>query len=261
MSIPYSSKVNKRLIGQSLLITGEPHTVGIVGVFTVSPNYIKLVEVPAYSSPSTIAIPGYNETTNSSPAATEFYVNYTTGYILFNVLADGSSVSVTYYGRGSEIDAVDINEMQTPLGICANSEGALTPNTILLGLAVATNPGSITTGQVDGNTGIVITTSTAVSVSLPNPTVSTQGRFFTVLHKTLSSGTLTVNSQAVAVGTGVTYIWSGAAWENISPSSSTTEFFSVVSSDPVSPVEGQVWFNSVIKQFCGYDGSSIVILG
>jgi hypothetical protein len=38
-------------------------------------------------------------------------------------------------------------------------------------------------------------------------------------------------------------------------------FLGVVASDPVSPVTGQMWFNSVDSQFKGYNGSSIIILG
>jgi hypothetical protein len=35
----------------------------------------------------------------------------------------------------------------------------------------------------------------------------------------------------------------------------------VVASDPVSPVEGQAWYNSTTHQWKGYNGTSTVILG
>lgn len=34
----------------------------------------------------------------------------------------------------------------------------------------------------------------------------------------------------------------------------------VVSSDPVSPVEGQIWFNTTSNKYKGYDGTSVVEL-
>jgi len=38
-------------------------------------------------------------------------------------------------------------------------------------------------------------------------------------------------------------------------------FIGVISSDPSFPIEGQIWYNSTDKQFKGYNGTSIVILG
>lgn len=35
----------------------------------------------------------------------------------------------------------------------------------------------------------------------------------------------------------------------------------VVTSDPVSPVEGQIWYNSTEKQFKAYNGTNKIILG
>jgi len=38
-------------------------------------------------------------------------------------------------------------------------------------------------------------------------------------------------------------------------------FLGVVASDPGTPTEGQIWYNSTDKQFKGYNGTSTVILG
>ena len=125
MSINYSQKTNERLIGSS--ISGEMHTIGIVGVDTVALGVIRLVEVPQAPAPSsTVSIPGYTEIFSGSPTGTQFIVNYTTGVITFNLTQDGNSVSVSYIGLGSEIAAEDINELQEPVGIALNIDGSLT---------------------------------------------------------------------------------------------------------------------------------------
>jgi len=38
-------------------------------------------------------------------------------------------------------------------------------------------------------------------------------------------------------------------------------FLGVISSDPGSPSEGEMWYNSTDKQFKGYNGTSTVIIG
>src|SRR5579863_4564184 len=132
MPINYTSKTNQRPIGQEILISNETHTVGIVGVATVLANMVKLIEVP---SPNfSVTVPGYSITTNPNPGNGQFYVDYVNGYLTFNASANGNSVLVTYHGRGSEVDAVDIDEVQEPLSVLANLDGTLTPSAIIYGV-------------------------------------------------------------------------------------------------------------------------------
>lgn len=127
----------------------------------------------------------------------------------------------------------------------------------LFGLVTATNPSSVTTSQVDSNSGIVITSSIAVSVTLASPTSSTQGRFFTVLHNDTSTGTLSVNGQSVGIGKGIPFMWDGTAWIPVGGSGG----FNLTATNPVTPQTGDTWFNTTTSQFMGYNGSTNVILG
>lgn len=196
MTILYDTKINQRAVGFESLVLGETHIVGIMGIGIVYSGKIKLTEVPLKESPSSISIPGYVETTTSSPSATEFFVDYTLGYITFNTTQDGNTVNVTYKGRGSEVDAVDVNEVQIPLGIIANYDGTLT-NGIVTPLAISTNPSD--------------------DFTFPND--------------------LTVNGEHINL-----------VAENLAV-------------DPVSPVEGQIWYNTVTKQYMGFNGTSNVVIG
>lgn len=147
MSINYTSKQNARPLGQELLITGEMHTVGIIGVDTILANTVKLIEVPRQDLPiSSISIPTYTETTSSIPGPGQFYVDYVNGYITFNASANGNIVSVTYYGKGSEIDSIDINELQGPVGVALTIAGAVTP------VPLASDPALPQVGQIYFNT-------------------------------------------------------------------------------------------------------------
>jgi hypothetical protein len=464
MPISYSTKENKRAVGAEQSIVAEMHVIGTVGAGTTQADYIKLIESPLQEIPSSITIPGFLETTVSPPGVTEFFVDYISGHILFHTSQNGNTVSVTYKGRGSKVDALDVNELQGPLGSIANFDGTLTngivkplsistnpadnfsfPNDVivvgnltvqgttttfdtqtvliednilllnsnvtgaptldsgfevergsspnvqlvwdesldawkfkdtsnnailtafdtgdvsigassadarlhvaqtgvsthliledpiagsntpglefrgtgstlgrlqatnlissgirrnfifqstsftdlvtisetdggklgigvatpaasfhnfgstLLGLTSSTNPGSISVASVDEFSGIVITTSSPVSVTLPAPTNTTQGRVFSVLHNDTSTSTLSVNTNSITVGKGATFIWDGTAWILVASSSGGgSSSFVVVASDPGSPAAGDVWFNSTDSQFKGYTGTSIVILG
>lgn len=115
MTISFTTKQNQRLPGQEVTITGEMATVSLV-----APYIIKLIEVPLQSSPSTVSIPGYLETTSSNPAPGRYFVNYFTGFITFNGSAAGAAVSVNYKGTGSIVDALDIDTVQSILASFAN---------------------------------------------------------------------------------------------------------------------------------------------
>lgn len=117
MSIPYTLKVNERLIASPIL--GEMHIVGIVGITTYAPGKVRLIEVPQQSISTPVSIPGYMEILSGSPSNSQFLVDYDTGAITFNTTQDGVTVSVSYAGLGSEIAAEDINELQDPLNSIA----------------------------------------------------------------------------------------------------------------------------------------------
>jgi len=496
MTIAYRTKINQRPVGSFPTIINETHTVGITGVFTVTLNEIRLIEVPVQEVPSSVAIPGYSEVL-TSPGTNEFKVDYTNGRITFHPSKMGNTVQVTYKGRGSIIDAEDVNELQIPVGVALDEDGEITahhikpisisnnladdftfpndvtingdldvkgtvtyiesttlriddpimqinynqpaqdagfqverdtdppvkiiwnetndswqiqdtsgnpiieafdtgvvsipgsisltgpillgdgtvgapsytfgsdpntgiyhsgpdqldiscgatqimhitgsliqiwddvnisldcyasrfrannsgstsicafswsgdPNTginnpvadnlslqtagteairidanqnvgvgispvaklhnagsTVLGLTTATDPGSISVSTVDNQTGIVITTTVAISVTLPTPTNITAGRFFTVLHKDTSTGTLNVDGSNIGVGKGSTFMWDGSAWIPVGAAGG----FEVLPSDPPSPVKGDVWLDESTNQFKGYNGTSVIILG
>lgn len=258
MPINYTSKTNARPLGQELLISNEAHTVGIVGVATVLANMVKLIEVPSQNF--AVTVPGYSITTNPTPGNGQFYVDYVNGYLTFNASANGNSVQVTYYGRGSEVDSVDIDEVQEPLSVAMNLDGTLTPSAIIYGVLTVTNPSSITTAQVNDFTGLVVVASGTTTLTIPSPSNTSTGRFFTVLNRSTSTHSISVDGNILLVGYGATFLWDGLAWLLVSPIPGQNGV-PVLSSDPVSPFQGQIWFNTTSNQFLGYNGSSNVVLG
>ena len=71
---------------------------------------IKLKEVPDDGSVNVKpVIPGLVETTVYPPIVGAFYVNYCTGYIEFNLAQVGSTAAITYWAKGSLVEAADIN--------------------------------------------------------------------------------------------------------------------------------------------------------
>lgn len=258
MPIPYSQKTNERPLGQELSIVNEAHTVGIVGVATILANMVKLIEVPSQNY--AITIPGYSVTTNPTPGNGQFYVDYVNGYLTFNSSANGNSVQVTYYGRGSEVDAVDIDEVQQPLSAAMDLDGTLTPSAIIYGVLTVTNPSSITTAQVNDYTGLVVIATAPTTLTIPSPSNTSTGRFFTVLNRSTSTHSISVNGNTLLIGYGATFLWDGLAWLLISPIPGTNGV-PVDSSDPSSPFLGQIYFNSTSSQFIGWNGSAWVILG
>lgn len=177
MAIPYSTKVNERLIGQAIL--NESHSVGIVGVATYASAQISLTEVPQGPFPS-VTITGsggpYTQISGGSPVGGQFVVNYVTGVVSFNSTQNGNVVLVSYTGLGSEIAAEDINEVQDPLNsimsltlvynspfTSASATWSLAPNlavTTLNGLqnAVQLLPGANITITPSGNSLVIAST-------------------------------------------------------------------------------------------------------
>ncbi len=73
------------------------------------------------------------------------------------------------------------------------------------------------------------------------------------------AGTLTVTG-AAATGA-LTSTGDVIAGGDVKTSATGRLFLGVLTSDPGSPVTGQVWFNSTVSQFKGYNGTATVILG
>jgi len=197
MSIPYTLKVNERLIASP--ISGEVHIVGIVGITTYAPGKIRLVEVPQQSILTPVLIPGYTEILSGTPTSNQFLVNYDTGAITFATAQDGNTVSVSYAGLGSEIAAEDVNEVQDPLnsiaqlnitynwpsaptvtwslssGLAITSLNGLTDNVSLIaGTNITITPvgNSITIDSTGGGSGTFNTRTVSASTT-PTPTDGT----------------------------------------------------------------------------------------
>jgi hypothetical protein len=108
MPTPFTTKINKRAIGSEVPIADEPHTIP-----PDSPYSFRLIEVPLLDLPDAdVTIPGYTKV-EGIPGPNQFQVDFTIGKLSFNSANAEDSVLVSYVGMGSEIDAEDINEVQT----------------------------------------------------------------------------------------------------------------------------------------------------
>lgn len=81
----------------SLTISDEAHVIPINAPFVIYPN-----EAPLQESPSTVVIPEFTEVA-AQPSRREFQVDYTygTGEIRFHPSDAGTSITVSYKGKGS----------------------------------------------------------------------------------------------------------------------------------------------------------------
>jgi hypothetical protein len=116
-NINYSTKQNERLVGSP--ISSESHIIGIVGTSTYAPGLIRLIEVPQGPFPA-VVIPGYTEIAAGVPTGSQFVVDYTTGVVTFSTAQDGTAITASYTGLGSEFAAEDVNEIQNPLSTIGN---------------------------------------------------------------------------------------------------------------------------------------------
>ena len=98
--VTFSTEVNRRTSLQS--IADEYHVVS-----RTSPYYIRLEEVP--DSGYGVTVPNYTESSSMPTSSTEFYVDYSIGYVYFYSSEAGKQVSADYFGKGSAVDAEDIN--------------------------------------------------------------------------------------------------------------------------------------------------------
>lgn len=154
---PFTTKVNKRPIGQELLITNEQWTIP-----SVAPFVIRTVEVPLLNPANNedVTIPGFTRVSvlnNNTPGVGNFYVNFSDGRITFDSSAAGQTVLVTYYGLGSEVDADDINGVQNAINTLENELNAnLGPqNTLQLGQLTQSEEDSLVATLTSANGGIV----------------------------------------------------------------------------------------------------------
>lgn len=97
---------------EEILVPSQPDEHGF---YTVS-----LIEIPDSSSLRPVLIPGlseyrgnpYNDKTKKITIATnQFYVNYSTGEILFHSAQAGALHTVSYWGKGSLVEAEDVNDL------------------------------------------------------------------------------------------------------------------------------------------------------
>jgi hypothetical protein len=128
----------------------------------------------------------------------------------------------------------------------------------IFGVDTATDPASISASQVDDYTGLIVETTGAVSLTVPSPTNTHQGRFFTVVHKDASTGTLQVDGKNINIGQGTTLMWSGTGWIPVGGGSGS---LALVAGDPATPNQGDMWLDTVTKQAKMYNGVDIVIMG
>lgn len=96
----FGVEVNRRTSLQA--ITNEYHVIS-----GASPYYIRLEEVPDNGYGVTIF--GYIEASSMPVSSTQFYVDYSAGYVYFYQSEAGKQVSANYFGKGSAVDAEDIN--------------------------------------------------------------------------------------------------------------------------------------------------------
>lgn len=225
MSIDYTTKINERLI--TISIVAESHIIGMVGVATYLPGFIRLIEVPQGPYPA-VTIPGYTEIPGGIPTGSQFLVDYTNGVISFDTTQDGNTISASYTGLGSEIAAEDINELQEPL----NSIGNLSitynwPSAPTVSWTLAPN---------------VVTNSTLANSSFTFP----QSVYVT---NTLGVGTISPVATAIVEIDSTT--------KGVLPPRMTSTQMNAISS----PAEGLMLYITDFHQWVGWNGSSWVILG
>lgn len=105
-AVAWGTEVNRRTSLQS--ITNEYHVIS-----RTSPYYIRLEEVP--DNVAGVTIPGYTASSSMPTGGTQFYVDYSIGYVYFYSSEAGKQVAASYFGKGSAVDASDINAHTTAI--------------------------------------------------------------------------------------------------------------------------------------------------
>jgi co-chaperonin GroES (HSP10) len=120
----FEKEVNRR--SSLKYITDEWHNIPTSAV-------VRLNEVPDRASGVTIS--GYTEVPHLPTVSGQFYVDYVLGYVTFHTSDANKPVNPIYFGKGSAVDAEDINkvyELLTQLNSTGNALRAYaqsTPNT------------------------------------------------------------------------------------------------------------------------------------
>jgi hypothetical protein len=180
-----------------------------------------------------------------------------TGALSLQPLADSTTaIALKNAAGGSSIVVVDTTNLRVGLNVTPVATLHNAGSTVV-GLDTASDPASIIASQVNSFSGIKISTTGVIVLTLPTPTNATLGRLFSVLHAAGSTGTLNIDGQNVGVGKGVTYTWDGSVWTPVGSSGGAQ----VIAGNPASPVIGDFWFNSLTSQYMGYNGTANVILG
>lgn len=115
----FSTEVNLRDTLQ--FITSEYHVIP-----SVSPYRIRLDEVP--DKDSGLTVPGYTESQSLPSQQGQFFVDWVLGYVWFHSSDNGKVVNPRYWGKGSLIDANDINKMTQELTYARNITQRLRPS-------------------------------------------------------------------------------------------------------------------------------------
>ncbi len=115
----FTTEVNRRDSLQ--YITGEFHIIP-----QNSPFRVRLDEVP--DRESGVNVTDYTESASLPTQSGEFYVDWVMGYVHFDGSDAGQVVNPQYFGRGSLIDAADINKITRELSLTRNVTHRLSPS-------------------------------------------------------------------------------------------------------------------------------------
>lgn len=278
MPISFDLKINKRLIGEELSIVNEIHTIP-----ASAPYSIKLIEVPLQETISSVSatvnlVPVVE--TNFNILTGQFKVDYSTGRITFHSTAAGGTARVTYKGRGSIIAAEDVNELQIPLAsvfnevetargtetdldsrldVSLNDDGTLkdyvvTPNTISNVITDDfTFPNDVT---ITGDFTVLGSTSTVVNQIVQNDETITNS-----LEVDGSSTLGDAPADSTTIKGSLILDSTDGVELQFNQKEAKQMVIEILASDPVTPVEGQIWYRSDLKQWIGYNGTMNVIVG
>ncbi len=99
------------VVGAVLDAAGNVVTNDITETVPVREGYAKLTQVPFkdLKVANNVTINGFTEIASGAPKETEFRVNYTTGRVYFNAVANGTVVTATYKGKGTLVGIDEIN--------------------------------------------------------------------------------------------------------------------------------------------------------
>jgi cytoskeletal protein CcmA (bactofilin family) len=190
----WMTKVNQRVAGQEVQITAEAHIIGAdVG------NFVFLNEVPRLNTPSSVTVmqgvTSFTEVTGT-PSAGQFRVYYEgrlMGAVEFHTADNNKAITVSYFGRGSNVFARDLNRLQNEKLDRDGAQALLGP----LRFTAGSSSSPAVTFDVDSTLGLFRQGTNTLGITA-NGTVIT-----TVSPSGLNvvSGSLTVGGISVALST------------------------------------------------------------